>query len=60
MQALARRLLDDPRFRAAAATLQAAQREAGGYRRAADELELYLQAPAPSVGRPPSIRRSGG
>ncbi|MEV4352363.1 macrolide family glycosyltransferase [Actinoplanes sp. NPDC049596] len=43
VRALARRLLDEPRFRAAAATLQAAQREAGGYRRAADELERYAK-----------------
>ncbi|MEU9291763.1 macrolide family glycosyltransferase [Streptomyces sp. NPDC048275] len=47
----ARRLLDDPRFRKAATTLQAAQREAGGYRRAADELEQYLHA-AGSAGQP--------
>jgi MGT family glycosyltransferase len=44
VRALARRLLEDPRFRAAATTLQVAQHEAGGYRRAADELEGYLQA----------------
>ncbi|MHA5053206.1 macrolide family glycosyltransferase [Streptomyces sp. SD15] len=44
VRALARRLLDDPRFRTAATTLQAAQQEAGGYRRAADELEQYLHA----------------
>jgi MGT family glycosyltransferase len=48
---LAERLLHGPRFRAAAATLQAAQHEAGGYRRAADELEWYLEA-AGSPGRP--------
>jgi MGT family glycosyltransferase len=42
VRALARRLLEEPRFRAAASTLQAAQREAGGFRRAADELERYL------------------
>ncbi|WP_433158536.1 macrolide family glycosyltransferase [Kribbella sp. CA-247076] len=40
----ARQLLDDPQFQAAAAKLQAAQREAGGYVRAADELERYLSA----------------
>ncbi|CAM5632871.1 oleandomycin glycosyltransferase [Streptomyces pilosus] len=45
--ALARRLLTEPGFRAAAAGLRTAQREAGGPRRAADELEEYL-------------RRSGG
>ncbi|MEV4537753.1 macrolide family glycosyltransferase [Asanoa sp. NPDC049518] len=36
---LAQRLLYEPRFRAAADQLRAAQRAAGGYRRAADELE---------------------
>ncbi|AVH54806.1 MULTISPECIES: macrolide family glycosyltransferase [Streptomyces] len=50
VRALAGRLLDDARFRAAAATLQVAQHEAGGYRRAADELERYLQANG-SVGQ---------
>ncbi|MEU4679721.1 macrolide family glycosyltransferase [Micromonospora sp. NPDC023737] len=40
---LAQRLLDEPRFRAAASTLQVAQRQAGGYSRAADELERYVQ-----------------
>ncbi|MDG4826858.1 glycosyltransferase [Asanoa sp. WMMD1127] len=43
VRALARRLLDEPRFRGAAATLRAAQIEAGGYRRAADELERYAR-----------------
>jgi MGT family glycosyltransferase len=47
VHALARRLLDDPRFRAGATTLQVAQRRAGGYRRAADELERYLEATGP-------------
>ncbi|MEU4537327.1 macrolide family glycosyltransferase [Streptosporangium sp. NPDC023825] len=42
VNALARRLLDEPGFRAATAALQVAQREAGGYLRAADELEHYL------------------
>ncbi|WP_336215885.1 macrolide family glycosyltransferase [Nonomuraea sp. LPB2021202275-12-8] len=42
VNALARRLLDEPRFQAAAEGLQVAQREAGGYLRAADELERYL------------------
>jgi MGT family glycosyltransferase len=51
VHALARRLLDDPRFRAATSTLRDAQRQAGGYRRAADELERYLQATG-SVGQP--------
>ncbi|MFC4534636.1 macrolide family glycosyltransferase [Sphaerisporangium dianthi] len=43
LNTLARRLLDEPRFQAAAATLRIAQREAGGYLRAADELERYLR-----------------
>jgi UDP:flavonoid glycosyltransferase YjiC (YdhE family) len=47
---LAELLLHDPRFRAAARTLRVAQREAGGYRRAADELERYLHA-AGSAGQ---------
>lgn len=51
VRTLARRLLDDPRFRLATATLQAAQREEGGYLRAADELERYLKATR-SVGQP--------
>lgn len=50
VRALARRLLEDPRFRTAATTLQVAQREAGGYRRAADELERCLR-PAGSASR---------
>jgi MGT family glycosyltransferase len=44
VRALAKRLIGDPGFRIAAATLRAAQHEAGGYRRAADELEPYLHA----------------
>ncbi|MEV6651930.1 macrolide family glycosyltransferase [Streptomyces sp. NPDC051219] len=48
VRALAGRLLHDPRFRAAAATLQVAQHEAGGYRRAADEFERYLHAAGPA------------
>ncbi|MFD5625848.1 macrolide family glycosyltransferase [Streptomyces sp. NPDC127072] len=43
VRVLARRLLDDSRFRTAASALRGAQREAGGYRRAADECERYLQ-----------------
>jgi MGT family glycosyltransferase len=50
VHALARRLLDDPRFRVGATSLQVAQRRAGGYRRAADELERYLH-PAGPVSR---------
>ncbi|QYN34113.1 hypothetical protein K1T35_37650 [Pseudonocardia sp. DSM 110487] len=49
VSALARRLLDDPRIRAGAATLQVAQRRAGGYRRAADELERYLHPARPAA-----------
>ncbi|TDD43392.1 oleandomycin glycosyltransferase [Nonomuraea terrae] len=48
VHALARRLLGEPRFRAAAATLRVAQREAGGHLRAADELERYQRR----IGRP--------
>ncbi|WP_328726699.1 macrolide family glycosyltransferase [Streptomyces sp. NBC_00259] len=48
VRALAGRLLHDPRFRTAVTTLQAAQREAGGYRRAADELERYLHTADPA------------
>jgi MGT family glycosyltransferase len=40
--ALARRLLDEPRFREAADAQRAAQQQAGGAQRAADELEQYL------------------
>ncbi|MFJ9711290.1 macrolide family glycosyltransferase [Streptomyces sp. NPDC101234] len=55
---LARQLLHDPRFRAAARSLQVAQREAGGYRRAADELERYLHAAGSADQPSPSVRRS--
>ncbi|MFI7125078.1 macrolide family glycosyltransferase [Nonomuraea sp. NPDC050153] len=51
VNALARRLLDEPGFRAAAGTLQVAQREAGGYLRGADELERYLHRVG-RAGRP--------
>jgi MGT family glycosyltransferase len=44
VRTLARRLLDEPGFRTAAGTLRDAQRRAGGYQRAADELEIYLRA----------------
>ncbi|MEV0220938.1 macrolide family glycosyltransferase [Streptomyces sp. NPDC050704] len=54
VHALARRLLHDPRFQAAATTLKAAQHEAGGYRRAADELERYPH-PADPVGQPAPV-----
>lgn len=56
----ARQLLDDPRFRAAAATLQAEQRAAGGYRRAADELERYLRATGAAVQPAPVDPAQGG
>jgi UDP:flavonoid glycosyltransferase YjiC (YdhE family) len=49
VRTLARRLLDDPRFAAAATTLREAQHESGGYRRAADELERYLRATGSGV-----------
>jgi MGT family glycosyltransferase len=43
VRGLARRLLDEPRFREAAAAQGIAQQQAGGARRAADELERYLE-----------------
>lgn len=43
VEALARRILDEPRFELAAASLQAAEREAGGYQYAVGELERYLR-----------------
>ncbi|WP_077966556.1 macrolide family glycosyltransferase [Ensifer adhaerens] len=49
VQALARRLLDEPRFREAAAAQRAAQEQAGGARRAADEIERYLGEARQSV-----------
>ena len=53
VRALAQRLLDEPRFRATASSLQVAQRQAGGYSRAADVLETYVQQ-AGSVTQPSS------
>lgn len=53
VRALAQRLLDEPRFRAAASTLQVAQRQAGGYARAADVLEHFVQQTG-SVAQPGS------
>ncbi|MFF3257259.1 macrolide family glycosyltransferase [Actinacidiphila glaucinigra] len=47
VRGLVARLLKGPGFRAAAARLRTAQREAGGSRRAADELETYLGATGP-------------
>lgn len=50
LRALARRLLRESRFREAASTLRDTLHAAGGYRRAADELERYVSA----YGRPAS------
>ena len=47
VRGLARRLLHEPGFKAAATTLKDAQHRAGGYRRAADELERYTQDAGP-------------
>ncbi|SDK37436.1 glycosyltransferase, MGT family, partial [Mesorhizobium muleiense] len=64
VQALARSLLDELRFREAAAAQGAAQRQAGGARRAADELERYLDdalgasRPIEHRGAEPCRRRS--
>ncbi|WP_127502897.1 macrolide family glycosyltransferase [Actinoplanes solisilvae] len=57
VRSLARRLLFEPRFRSAARTLMAAQRSAGGYRRATEELERVLRTgavaePARDVAEP--------
>jgi MGT family glycosyltransferase len=61
VRALARRLLDEPRFREAAGVQRDAQREAGGYLRAADELERYLERvggrPGPAGGTDPARER---
>ncbi|MFJ4467992.1 macrolide family glycosyltransferase [Streptomyces sp. NPDC089424] len=54
VRALARRLLREDHFRESAATLRDALHAAGGYRRAADELERYVRA-AGSSGA--SVRR---
>ncbi|MZE73684.1 macrolide family glycosyltransferase [Streptomyces sp. SID5789] len=56
VRAVARRLLEDSRYLAATSGLRATQCEAGGYRRAADELERYLRRagaahPAPADPR---------
>ncbi|MET9351828.1 macrolide family glycosyltransferase [Streptomyces sp. NPDC006617] len=48
VRSLARRLLEEPGFREASDAMRDAQREAGGYRRAADELERYLRTAAPA------------
>ncbi|GAA0502122.1 oleandomycin glycosyltransferase [Paractinoplanes deccanensis] len=52
VRAQARRLLDEPGFRAAAGTMRTAQRDAGGYRRAADELERYAGSRPASADAP--------
>ncbi|MGA4730318.1 macrolide family glycosyltransferase [Micromonospora taraxaci] len=54
VRALARRLLDESRFQAAASTLQVAQRQAGGYARAADVLEHFMQQTG-AVTQPGSV-----
>ncbi|MGW1541867.1 macrolide family glycosyltransferase [Streptomyces sp. NPDC002309] len=51
VRALARQLLDESRFRESASTLRDALHAAGGYRRAADELERYVGAAGPSSDR---------
>ena len=55
VHALARRVLESPRFRAEAAAQRAAQQEAGGARRAADELENCL-ANARGAAAPDRVR----
>ncbi|MFH8447078.1 macrolide family glycosyltransferase [Streptomyces sp. NPDC018026] len=57
VRGVARRLLDDSRYRAAASGLRAAQREAGGYRRAADELERYLRPAGAALTSPADPQR---
>ncbi|MGI5396884.1 macrolide family glycosyltransferase [Streptomyces sp. CA-251251] len=59
VRAVARRLLEDSRFRAATAGLRATQREAGGYRRAADELERYLRPAGPAAPAAPVPPQEG-
>ncbi|MEV6285772.1 macrolide family glycosyltransferase [Kribbella sp. NPDC051770] len=49
VRAAARRLLEDPRFHAAAAKLRTSQQRAGGFHRAADEIERYLLAKHPPI-----------
>ncbi|WP_109032540.1 macrolide family glycosyltransferase [Streptomyces rubrogriseus] len=58
VRAVARRLLEDSRYRAATSGLRATQREAGGYRRAADELERYLRPAA--AAHPAPVDPQGG
>ncbi|MFG2690714.1 macrolide family glycosyltransferase [Streptomyces sp. NPDC048405] len=58
VRSLARRLLDEPRFRKAAHTMRDAQHRAGGFRRAADELERYLHTARPL--RPAADRAQQG
>ncbi|MEW2267327.1 macrolide family glycosyltransferase [Streptomyces sp. NPDC047853] len=59
VRAVARRLLEDSRYRAATAGLRATQREAGGYRRAADELERYLRPAGPAAPPAPVPPQEG-
>jgi MGT family glycosyltransferase len=56
----ARQLLGEPRFLAGAAALQTAQREAGGYRRAVDELEGYLRTSGAQVDQPAPVDPAQG
>ncbi|MFF5344008.1 nucleotide disphospho-sugar-binding domain-containing protein [Streptomyces althioticus] len=58
VRSLARRLLDELRFRKAAHTMRDAQHRAGGFRRAADELERYLRTARPL--RPAADRAQQG
>ncbi|MFF8679302.1 macrolide family glycosyltransferase [Streptomyces sp. NPDC015237] len=58
VRAVARRLLADSRYRAAASGLRETQRAAGGYRRAADELERYLRPGG--AGHPAPADPQGG
>ncbi len=49
VRAAAQQLLGDPRFHSAAAKLRTSQQRAGGFHRAADELERYLLAKHPPI-----------
>ncbi|MCI4146684.1 macrolide family glycosyltransferase [Streptomyces sp. MMS20-AI2-20] len=58
VRSLARRVLDDRGFRIAAEGLRDAQRAAGGFARAADELELHLHRLTPGGAAFP-VRKRG-
>ncbi|MEF9527626.1 MULTISPECIES: glycosyltransferase [Streptomyces] len=60
VRAVARRLLEDSRYRAATSGLRATQHEAGGYRRAADELEGYLRPTGAVPVHPAPVDPQGG